>query len=616
MVCGVPFGTEREERALKQLRAIGVTSVQIYTFWKDFEPLAKGAFDWRHYDRQVELIKKAGLKYVPFILMGPKYASPPWWLASKEHKGLRCLEHGKDSPVESVWNPLFRREVSRVLDAFARHYLPMKVIESVQPGICGDYGEAIFPALGNWPGNYHTHHGYWCGGGDARESFRKWLMAKYRTLDRLNRSWRSRYTQLKKIEPFAQHRAPSRTAFFDMLKWYRNSMTEYSEFWLKECRNYFPRTPVYLCTGGMEEPEHGSLFSAQAKVAAKHGCGIRLTNERNKFYDNFYLTAYTHSACDYYGAYLGLEPVGPATYNGVTARLFGSAAYGNRQLFYYFGNLFPHGKAEAASRFAGKYLHLVEPRKPDPAIAFFWPGDFISWNRSIPENVSNALGFIRKMTNCMPVNEEMILDDVLSRHRLLVIPVGGFTERAVLLKIASWVGKGGTVFCAGRMTDIELEPVTKFDAVFGIVRKSEEAIGHCTHHVVKNRAYPRFSNIEQFHSESSWIGLHPNVVPMASTRPVRNNGNMQLPKVDSVFFKQTGKGTGIFYGARPVQFVDDPEALWNDPFAFRAILQDVIKRYGKTADLTPSDKEIVRARINREMYALKQGKIIKLGKTK
>ncbi len=100
VVCGVPFETPLEKEALRKLKDVGVTSVQIYTFWKDFEPGGRGQFDWAFYDREVALIQDAGLKYVPFILMGPKYAAPQWWLESPEHMGLRCLEHGKVSPIE------------------------------------------------------------------------------------------------------------------------------------------------------------------------------------------------------------------------------------------------------------------------------------------------------------------------------------------------------------------------------------------------------------------------------------------------------------------------------------------------------------------------------------
>ena len=37
-------------------------------------------------------------------------------------------------------------------------------------------------------------------------------------------------------------------------------------------------------------PEHGSDFSAQAKLAAKYGAGIRITNESSSFAHNFRLT--------------------------------------------------------------------------------------------------------------------------------------------------------------------------------------------------------------------------------------------------------------------------------------------------------------------------------------
>lgn len=144
-----------------------------------FEPEKRGEFDWSFYDREIRALQQAGLKFVPFLPLGPKYTVPEWWLRDPNHRGLVCLEHGKESPVESIWNPAFRAEMERVMAAFAAHYGPWNVLESVQPGICGDYGEAIFPVLGNWPGDYHTHQGFWCGGEDAAASFRAAMRKKY-----------------------------------------------------------------------------------------------------------------------------------------------------------------------------------------------------------------------------------------------------------------------------------------------------------------------------------------------------------------------------------------------------------------------------------------------------
>ena len=100
VVCGVPFEEKDAvvRQALKELKEMGVTSVQIYTFWNMFEPNARGQFEWGHYDRQVNLLKEAGLKYVPFFLMGPRYAAPQWWIDSPDHRGMYCLEHHKYNP--------------------------------------------------------------------------------------------------------------------------------------------------------------------------------------------------------------------------------------------------------------------------------------------------------------------------------------------------------------------------------------------------------------------------------------------------------------------------------------------------------------------------------------
>jgi hypothetical protein len=610
VVCGVPFETALEKEALRRLKEYGVTSVQIYTFWKDFEPGGRGQFDWRFYDREVALLQEAGLKYVPFILMGPKYAAPQWWLESPDHVGLRCLEHDKDSLVESIWSPFFREEIARVLAAFADHYLPVGVLESIQPGICGDYGEAIMPVTGNWPGDYHTHAGYWCGGADAIASFQACLAGKFASVQALNAAWRSHYDSIAAVKPFLPHRAPSRTAYFDFLDWYRGAMTDYAEFWMRECRRLFPKTPVYLCTGGYEEPEHASSFSSQARIAARHGGGIRLTNEGNKFYDNFFQTAYTRSACDFYGADLGLEPVGPMTDKGVTARIFGSADYGNRQMFHYFGNLFDEkAQPRPAAESLRQYNQLLQKRPLTESVAFFWPGYYAALQGGMPEVVSRALRFVRRMTNCLPVNEEMIVDGALARHKLLVIPLAGFTSRPVLHKIVEWVGNGGVVLQAGLMKDLELERVAEYDALFGILPDSEEAWGIATQYVHAGTEFPEFNRVGEFTAKCSWLNLAPHVEMLASTHSGHAYSGTQTRLTTAAFRRSSGQGQAIFYSG-PVAFEDDPEAVFFDPGTFKSLLQDALVHYSHTVDLTPGPGEIARTQVDGVIYALKEGEIV------
>lgn len=603
VVCGVPFDNPDVKSILKKMKKDGVTSVQIYMHWNRFEPNRRGVFDFSYYDKDVMLIKEAGLKFVPFILLGPRYAAPEWWLGDEKHRGLVCLEHHKCSPIESIWNQDFRKEVDRVLKAFAAHYLPMDILESIQPGICGDYGEAIMPVRGNWPGAYHTHPGMWCGGEDAIESFRAAMAEKYADIDSLNDAWRSNYKSFDDITTFPRHRAPSRTAWFDLVDWYRGSMTEYVDFWMKTSRKYFPDTPIYMCTGGIESPEHAALFSDQAKVCAKYNGGLRLTNERNKFFSNFFDgSAYTHSACEQYGAYLGLEPVGGMTKEGIGSRIFSSSVFGNRQIFFYFANIYPEAKMECenAEIFA-KYIHLVKERKTKKETAVMWPTYVGIEEGGIPERIRSTATFIRQRTDYRFINENMIADGVLDDIKTLIIPCDIFTRKDVLLKICDWVKKGGILFAAGRVTDPELEPVAEFDEMLGFTPESDLCEGHTEYEIPQDIPFENFAAQKSYHSEVGYSGISDDSVVLAvsKAKPIESF-KIVSGTVYNAFYRDFGKGRAIsYYG--PITFEDDAQDIFGK-CAFPALLDDVISKYSKDLKIQPG--EVVRGEIDGGIYAL------------
>jgi hypothetical protein len=612
VICGVPFGTPAERDSLRQVKDCGFTSVQVYTFWRDFEPTGEGQWNWEKFDPQVRAIQEAGLKYVPFLLIGPRYAAPEWWMNDPRHVGLRCLEHNKPCPIESVWNPAFRDQITRVLRAFGEHYLPWGVIESVQPGICGDYGEALFPALGNWPGAYHTHRGWWCGADDARASFRQYLKQQYAKVDALNHAWRSRFRSFSAVEPFLPTQAPSRTALFDQASWYRDSMTRYAEFWMQQCQEIFPGVPAYLCTGGSDdETTSGALFADQAKAAAKYGGGIRLTNEGNRFTYNFPITAPTHAACAFYGAYYGLEPVGPMTELGVLTRTFGSAAFGNRQIFHYYGNVFDRKdhRSSPAAQVVGKYASLIGTRAADKGIAFFWPVDQATIQGSFSADVATALNHIRRQYPTSPISEQMILDGALGGFKCMVM-VGANSARAEVLKrIAQWVRHdGGLLLAVSLCRDLELRPVAEFEDLFGIGPESEEAWGHHSENVTAPAGFSVLAKIASFHSEKGWLGLADDVEKIACA-PKGNSGAggpvAEAHPVSTLLRRKfEGGGQAIYYGG-PVNFQSDAQALFSDPGVVVALLNDVCAQSG-VKPLGTRDDELARARVDGKLLILRE----------
>ena len=132
-----------------------------------------GKLDWSDYDADAALFKKHGIRWVPFIIAGPWYVTPEFVRRDAEMVMLRCLEHGRESAIPSIWCPRLRDYVRGYLQKFAQHYLPMDILESINLGISGDYGEAIYSVLGNWPGEYHSHGGFWCGDRLAAADFRR-----------------------------------------------------------------------------------------------------------------------------------------------------------------------------------------------------------------------------------------------------------------------------------------------------------------------------------------------------------------------------------------------------------------------------------------------------------
>ncbi|MBO4548722.1 MAG: family 14 glycosylhydrolase, partial [Abditibacteriota bacterium] len=317
-----PAVTPGEARLWKSL---GATSVESYVTWQSVEDAGRDRWDWSVWDKVAETLKEAGLGWVPFLIAGPAYATPAWYRES-EGTPCRCAEHGTDSKIESLWSPRIMEYAERFMKAFAGRYDTGGLIESVLLGIQGDYGEAIYSVSGGgWtfelPGEYHNHLGFWCGEEPAREAFRRHIVSKYGTIDAVNKAWKTSFPDESGVAyPFdseeskaaLMQRLPGdphlRRRWLDFVEWYRLSMTEYAGKWMEAARRVFPDRDIYLCTGGISLPEMGSDFSAQCRIAAKYGGGVRITNEGSDYASNFTVTRQVATAGRYYGAYFGFEP--------------------------------------------------------------------------------------------------------------------------------------------------------------------------------------------------------------------------------------------------------------------------------------------------------------------
>ncbi len=355
-------------------KALSVTSVESYVDWAGVEP-SEGHWDWSRWDEQVATLRKAGLKWVPFLIAGPAYATPLWFQNGPESRDFRCLEHQRESKVQSLFNPHLRRQIERFLAAFATRYRDSGVIESVLLGITGIYGESIYPAgpEGGWTAaltnSYHNHGGWWAGDPMAVAAFRRAMQERYASIAALNRAWNARLRSFDEVKTFLPSRATNDRARADFVEWYQSAMTEWAIFWVKAARAVFPKTEIYLCTGGDGNPMLGADFTEQTAAIAKLGAGVRITNEGSDYAANFTLTREVATATRLYHTFCGFEPASAVNAGGVVARIYNATASGARQLHEYAPNIL--GQASEPLANLRKYLPNLVPRRPRIQLALY-----------------------------------------------------------------------------------------------------------------------------------------------------------------------------------------------------------------------------------------------------
>ena len=435
----------------------GITALEAYAKWWLCEP-EPGKWDFSYYDLFDQAVKDTGIRWLPLIIAGPAYGTPPWFKVSKESVPSRCLEHGIDTATQSIWNPNMRPRVSEYLRRFSEHF-DHERIESIQTGISGDFGEALYTAGGNiWTylhAPYHVHMGYWCGDPYARDDFRRAMTAQYKTVERLNAAWDTSFKEFKEIEPFLPEKAPNRRARLDLQRWYCAAMTDYVEFWLRESRRFFPKSRIQVAAGGDGRSICGGDFSAQAEIAAKYKAGMRITNEASDYATNFMWTRQVTSACRFYKTYCGIEPAGGVTTEAIPARVYNATASSADELFTYD----PEPEGVRARQYSRVRRFLVK-REPLVDVGYFlnrtsWDLDRLNkyWQLGID---------LRAITDFDIIDERLIAAGALKDKRVFVWLDGPIVEQSTANVLEKWVRKGGLLVVQDRegIETVEGSPLT------------------------------------------------------------------------------------------------------------------------------------------------------------
>ncbi|MEN6535611.1 MAG: beta-galactosidase [Bryobacteraceae bacterium] len=436
-------------------KALGFNGIESYVKW-NFIERSPGVFDWSFYDAVVDELDKHGMQWFPLLIVGSAYTLPEWFHDSADNKGYVCLEHGQRNDIQTIFCGHQDRYVRRFLQEFGKHYGNRKTLLGIRLGPSGNYGEAQYPARGDWGYKgqpLHTHIGYWAGDACAAPVFRNWLRRKYPSISELNRAWGDSFQSFEDIKPFLPETAATLRKRADFADWYMGAMTRWCEQWAEWAREAMPNTVIHQSSGGWGPIEIGTDYTGHAKTMARLKGGVRLTNESDNFAQNFTITRMASSAARFYGAALGYEPGGFGSARGVMARLFNCVTNNGEHLFYYPPNLYDND--QAIDRWLSRAYLLDRRAKPATDIAAFYPDTGIELDDEVLRHMwgncfLTRAEAMRSTADYDYVSEPMVQDGALDRYKVLIFLWGHVTEKSVLDRVAKWVEEGGVLFYMGR----------------------------------------------------------------------------------------------------------------------------------------------------------------------
>lgn len=178
LALGVCYYPEQWPRALwqddaRRMAELGLEWVRIGEFaWSHIER-SPGVFTWEWMDEAIDVLGRAGLK----VILGTPTAAPPKWLVDLYPDILPVDDKGRVRKFGARRHYCFSsrrylKEAARITEAMAERYGNHPHVQAFQ--IDNEYGD------------HDTVHSY---SPEALAAFRRWLQARYGTIDALNQAW-------------------------------------------------------------------------------------------------------------------------------------------------------------------------------------------------------------------------------------------------------------------------------------------------------------------------------------------------------------------------------------------------------------------------------------------
>ncbi len=416
----LPGATRRE---IERFAELGFSGVEDYLAWALIEP-REGSFDWSPHRENAALCRAHGLRYFVYPWL---HVVPEWFVGHADFTASRCLEHGGECSWPSPFAPgtltAWRRFYGELARALGRD------IDALCVGFLADYGEVGYPTgWAAWvsrlvPPRDHVHVGWWFGDPHARAAFAQFAREHGVATER------ERASEPERASPrlLAEFAITSMTAFVDRA--------------LAVVRELFPATPLWIKLGhGGESAHYGIDATALARVAARHGAGVRTTQATLPVLHQKRIA----TPCRHFGVPLSSEPPIDVGRETVLMRLFDDATSGAVEVFEY-----PEHRIGARD-LSERHGSLLDGALPECDVGLFFDVDALRAQPHVgmPPVLFDLADALRDRFDFEVIDSQLIDAGALASLSVVALVDGGEVPLATQHALVQFVRGGGTLVVA------------------------------------------------------------------------------------------------------------------------------------------------------------------------
>jgi len=448
-----------------------------------------GNLDWPKLHADLHTLGASGAEAL--LVVGYHWI-PPSMAGDHRVVPLRCCEHDKATPIFSIWSEFTYEWWSICLAALKRQIQSrLHMIRAFALQLCGDFGEAIFPAgMMNVLAEHtadslmHNHADFWCNDSEARRSYVRFLQHRYPD----SVAHASLDPDAADLFPKHSEAMHERRRWLDFVEWYHDSMTLYAQRIVQMFREAFPEHDIVIWLGGAIEPHaHGQDNSALPKAMAPLRATVRSTASGSQFIrrelgevptgslpwlfqQNYPIVKRVATACRFYGTSLWFEPPYPPGLSepAVVARIFEAISCGASGYYEWTRTL------QRQKDIYLRYQDLLCHEQPLVEIAVYFPtvSHRVDPGSVLPEPYWMAAAQLRAVSDFDVVDDRLILDGALSNYAILLIPQAKLIETDVARRICDWAAEGGTVVASelAQAHDIDGVRIESLSRLFSVGR--------------------------------------------------------------------------------------------------------------------------------------------------